>query len=246
MYKYVFEEAQKELRRVFGMQMTELPMREKVTVSQRRAAQRTDRATTSSKVYALTSTLSDNYRVNEDIIVPPKVPTSESEATYVGLYTFVVSIISLCGGRITEEKLNRYLRRANAEPYTPVDKTDKLLQRFCKEGYLVKIKDSSNGEEQIEYTVGPRGKVEVGTDGVAGLVKTVYGDGTTEDLEARIQRSLGLDERPARRQQPNPPGEINTSSGRAINASTRTPGRPATRQTRSRRQAEEEAEEEEE
>ena len=40
MYKCVFEEAQKELRRVFGMQMIELPMREKVTVSQRRGEHR--------------------------------------------------------------------------------------------------------------------------------------------------------------------------------------------------------------
>lgn len=35
-FKPVFEAAQKELRDKFGMEMTELPLREKVTISQRR------------------------------------------------------------------------------------------------------------------------------------------------------------------------------------------------------------------
>lgn len=35
-FKAVFEEAQKELRDKFGMEMTELPVKEKVTISQRR------------------------------------------------------------------------------------------------------------------------------------------------------------------------------------------------------------------
>lgn len=35
-FKIVFDSAQRELREVFGMEMTELPAREKVTVTQRR------------------------------------------------------------------------------------------------------------------------------------------------------------------------------------------------------------------
>ena len=35
-FKTVFDSAQRELRQVFGMEMTELPTREKVTVAQRR------------------------------------------------------------------------------------------------------------------------------------------------------------------------------------------------------------------
>lgn len=36
MFKEVFEQSQKELRRVFGMELVELPMREKTKLSQRR------------------------------------------------------------------------------------------------------------------------------------------------------------------------------------------------------------------
>ncbi|KAI9794537.1 MAG: hypothetical protein M1816_004424 [Peltula sp. TS41687] len=193
-FKYVFARAQIELREKFGMEMVELPMREKITISQRRAAQRTDKSLTSSKAYVLTSILPEKYRLSEDIVSPPRVPTSETEATYVGLYTFIISIISLCGGTIAEAKLERYLKRTNADQYTPIDKTDKLLQRLCKEGYLVKVKDTSSGEEVVEYMVGPRGKVEIGQDGVTGLVKTVYGEDAMDDLDARIQRSLGVND----------------------------------------------------
>ena len=115
------------------------------------------------------------------------------ESAYIGLYSFIIAIISLCGGSCDEGKLERYLKRAHADQYTPVEKTDKLLARMIKEGYLVKIRDSGGGgEEQVEYMVGPRGKVEVGASGVSGLVKTIYADSDIDDLDQRIAKSLGV------------------------------------------------------
>jgi DNA-binding PadR family transcriptional regulator len=94
----------------------------------------------------------------------------------------------------------------NAEQFTPVDRTDHLLQRLCKEGYLVKNREMDGGDEIIEYMVGPRGKIEVGARGVAGLVREVYGrqamiedDDVTpaerekiEEFEFRLANSLGF------------------------------------------------------
>ena len=37
-FKHVFEEAQHQLRTVFGMQMVELPQKEKISISQKRGA----------------------------------------------------------------------------------------------------------------------------------------------------------------------------------------------------------------
>lgn len=56
----------------------------------------------------------------------------------------------------------------------------------------MKIRDNTAGEEVVEFMVGPRGKTEVGKMGVRGLVKTVYGETGGEDLENRLQKSLGL------------------------------------------------------
>jgi hypothetical protein len=102
----------------------------------------------------------------------------------------------------------------NADDYTPIDKTDKLLARLCREGYLVRTKEKEDGEEIIEFMVGPRGKIEVGSSGVAGLVREVYGrgrgagagaenedgeNGSTQldremrtEFEARLRQSLGI------------------------------------------------------
>jgi hypothetical protein len=153
------------------------------------AAQKRDTQSVS-KVYVLSSTLPDKYRT-EIIIPPPRVPTAAQEASYVGLYSFIIGLIYLHGGRLQDSKLDRHLRRMNAEQTTPVDKTDKLLARMVREGYIVKIKDVGSGDDMIEYMVGPRGKVEVGAEGVGSLVRTVYGD-SVDDLDKRLERSLGL------------------------------------------------------
>ena len=200
LFQAVLRASQTTLRRTFGMELIELPVREKVTVSQRRAAQRVEKSATSTKAWILCSTLPASYRENETILTPSMVPTEMAEATYVGLYTFLISVIALSGGSLGEAKLERYLSRMNAEQYTPIEKTEVILQRMCRHGYLVKIRDGDGGgEEVVEYLVGPRGKVEVGAEGVAGVVKSVYGAGDgaemeieVEEIEKRVRRNLGL------------------------------------------------------
>ncbi|KAJ5141963.1 uncharacterized protein N7443_006678 [Penicillium atrosanguineum] len=194
-FKTVFESAQRELREKFGMEMTELPAREKTTITQRRAAQKTEKPSSTNKSWILTSTLPTKFRT-PSILQPTKAPSTTTESTYTALYTFIIAVISLNGGTLGDQKLERYLVRMNADQYTPIDKTEKLLQRLCKEGYIVKMRDMDGGEEIIEYMVGPRGKVEVGSGGVAGLAREVYGlrDGTEgrEEFEAKLRRSLGI------------------------------------------------------
>lgn len=109
-----------------------------------------------------------------------------------------ITLISLNGGKLSQGQLDRYLRRMNANQTTPVDATDKVIVRMVKEGYLNKIKDSSSGEEIVDYMVGPRGKVEVDKEAMAKFVKLMYSVGPqVEDLDARLSRSLALDERNA-------------------------------------------------
>ncbi|KAJ5184697.1 MAGE protein [Penicillium cf. griseofulvum] len=204
-FKLVFDQAQRELKQRFGMEMTELPAREKVTITQRRAAQKTEKPSSANKSWIVTSTLPLPYR-SSDILIPTKAPSLYTESTYTGLYSFIIALIVLNGGSLAEQKLDRYLTRTNADVATPVDRTDRLLQRLCKEGYIIKTREMDGGEEVIEYVLGPRGKIEVGTGGVAGLVRTVYGKNQgdhesltqlqredLEDFEAKLGRSLGIE-----------------------------------------------------
>ncbi|ORY01172.1 MAGE family-domain-containing protein [Clohesyomyces aquaticus] len=206
--------------------MVELPNREKVTLRQKRAAATSESQSKTSGQWVLQTALPDRLRIPE-IISPPSVPTAEIESSYVGFYSMIISLISLSGGSLPEGRLDRFLKRMNAETSTPVDRTDKVLARMIKEGYIVKIKDSSSGEDIVDYMVGPRGKAEVGDEGVANLVRTVSGNGI-QDLEQRLNRSLGIAERSA-------PGEasqaaVNGAGGASAPAAARRgPGRPRRR-----------------
>ncbi|KAK5132620.1 hypothetical protein LTR08_008819 [Meristemomyces frigidus] len=200
-FKSVFAHAQLQLQTVFGMIMVELPAREKVTLQQRRAAQKTAEKSKTTTSWVLTTILPDPFR-HPEILQPPAAPTVEEESKYSAVYTTLISLISLSGGQLPDTKMDRYLRRLQMEDTTPVDshaRTENLLKRLEKEGYVVKIKESTGtGEEDVYWTVGSRGKVEVGEDGVRGLVRAVYGDldeDGEEELERKTNRSLGVGDR---------------------------------------------------
>lgn len=138
----------------------------------------------------LNSTLPPAYRTPA-ILPPSSIPTSSSEGAYIGLYSLIITLISLSGGKIADAKLNSYLQRLNADVNMPMDKTEAVLARMIKQGYLTRIRDTAGGEEIVEWMVGPRGKVEVGAAGVTGLVTAAYGDAAPADLHDRIASSLG-------------------------------------------------------
>ena len=193
-FKSVFDSAQLALKSTFGMELIELPARERVTIREKRAAQKSQSQAGSSgssgtKQWVLRSVLPAEFR-DEDLLGPAKVPTSDLEGAYVGLYSFIVSVIVIAGGQIPRQRLDRILRRMNADVNTPVDRTDDVLKKMEKHGYVIKIKEQQGGEESEEFLVGPRGRVEVGSEGVAGLVRKVYGAEDNEEVERRLTRSL--------------------------------------------------------
>ena len=195
-FKHVFSEAQNQLRSVFGMEMTELPQKDKVTISQKRTAARSGvTSSTTSKAYILTSTLPPRFR-KPNILPPAQIPSPASEAAYVGLTSFILALIYLSpSSTISESRLEKHLRRMNADNYVlHGEKTEKVLKRMEREQYIVKVRErDGGGEETVDYVIGPRGKVEVGERGVAGLVKRVYNkkDAEADELEKRLVRSLG-------------------------------------------------------
>ncbi|KAM0802084.1 MAGE family-domain-containing protein [Usnea florida] len=195
-FKHVFMETQNQLRSVFGMELTELPVKEKVTISQKRAAQRSGtQASSTSNAYILTSTLPARYR-KPSVLRPSQIPSTGAEASYVGLTTFILALIYLSPSQtISESRLEKHLKRMNADNYVLAgEKTEKVLKRMERESYIVKVRERDmGGEESVEYVIGSRGKVEVGERGVAGLVKAVYGkkDAEADELERRLVRSLG-------------------------------------------------------
>jgi hypothetical protein len=191
----------------FGMMLVELPNREKVTMKQKRgmhnlsshrlsadhvlAQALSESQTQRSNQWVLQSTLPDQFRTS-DIMGPSQIPTADDESAYNGLYSMTVALILLSGGRLSESKLDRFLKRMNADDTTPIGSKELVLARMIKDAYIVKIKDSSSGEDIIDYMVGPRGKIEIGAEGTANTVRKVYGESATADIEQRLARSLQI------------------------------------------------------
>ena len=118
----------------------------------------------------------------------------------MGFVTFVLALIYLSPMQtLSETRLEKHLKRVNAEEYVLLERTEQVVKRMVKEGYVVKVRERENGgEETVDYVPGPRGKVEVGEVGVAGMARRVYGkkDQEREELERRLVRSLGEGVRP--------------------------------------------------
>lgn len=149
------------------------------------------------------STLPEAYRTAR-IIAPSRLVSADAEAAYIGFYTLIISLIRINGGEMSEAMLKRYLTRLNAEMNTFNDtKTEDTLAKLQRQGYLVKNVDKDarqHGEADMATTwyVGPRGKVEVGDEAVAGLVREVWGpEGQGAELEKKLQASLTIRERDA-------------------------------------------------
>ncbi|KAI1851882.1 hypothetical protein JX265_008312 [Neoarthrinium moseri] len=196
-FKKVFDGAQLQLRQVFGMEMAELPAKEKRTIKEKQkanAAQRNKSAsqsTASSRTYILVSILPRVYKT-QAIIGPSRVPSSSEEAEFVGFYTFVLALICLSGGDISDAKLKDYLQRMNADENLPFDKTNNVLAKLVRQGYLDKVVErSDDGEDAITWCVGTRAKVEVPPETIAAIVRQVWQD-PPNDLHKRINKSLGL------------------------------------------------------
>ncbi|KAG6143902.1 hypothetical protein E4U50_003733 [Claviceps purpurea] len=204
-FKKIFTLAQQQLRHIWGMELRELPVREKMSLQEKRQAMRTNsQPKIGSGAYILTSTLPSVYR-SAEIIKPSKIPSADDEATYVAFYTLVVSLVWLNGGELTEQKLKRYLLRLNADKNVSSEKTEITLKKMEKHGYVVKSIDrppvGQDGEQILTWHVGPRAKEEIGIDGVMGVVREVYA-GSDDDLEKKLRSSLGLKEKPKTRRVP--------------------------------------------
>jgi hypothetical protein len=177
--------------------------------------------------WILTTILPPEYR-SADIVPPSVIGSPDEEAAYMGICSVIVSLISLStGGELPEHKLMNYLERFNSGKNTGLDTTPNTLARMIKHGYIYKSTEKSADDETVHWRVGPRGKAEIGNKGIQELVRQVYGDGAPDDLDKRIQRSLGMEvrkvprenreveeEAPAEEPENGEPGPSRRASGR--------------------------------
>lgn len=183
------------------------------------------------------------------IIAPSRIVSADDEAAYVAFYTLIISLIRINGGELSEAMLRRYLTRLNAERNSFTNtKTEDTLAKLQRQGYLVKNVDKEarqHGEAEMATTwfIGPRGKIEVGDEAVAGLVREIWGqDGRGEELETKLHATLMIREkqRPVQDGE-NAENEENGEDSRVSEATDAEPnGGPSRRRSGRRRHVQEE------
>ncbi|CAG8481715.1 236_t:CDS:2 [Ambispora gerdemannii] len=167
-FQEIFEQAQDELRDVFGMEMG---------------------ASTICKSYALISILPQQIK-NTDLI-----QWHEEEAT-MGLLTVILSLIFVNGQTLSDDQLRSYTNRLHIRgDHETFGELDKTLMTFVKQGYLDKQKsglvDQVSEKEHFEYRWGPRAKVEFPENSIVQFIKTIYGREAGPDFAKQIQRASG-------------------------------------------------------
>ncbi|RKF58806.1 putative mage family protein [Erysiphe neolycopersici] len=192
-FKRVFEETQQQLRNRFGLELVELPARQKVTLREKKAAQKSKGNNKSSTSYILKTILPHEYR-NPEIMPLFKDWSTSDEYAYIGLYTIIICLISLSADRqLANHQLDRYLKRLNLDRNTGLGTTSELLARMKKENYLQETKTMDKDGETSEWRVGPRGFVEVDNEAIKRFVQKIYSENAPVDLLHRLQRSLGTE-----------------------------------------------------
>ncbi|KAJ5053732.1 uncharacterized protein L3040_000023 [Drepanopeziza brunnea f. sp. 'multigermtubi'] len=192
-FKRIFDAAQKDLRLKFGMEMVQMTSKEKITMKEKRAASKAKATSKAPDSYILTTILPSEYRI-PDIMPASNIESEEKEASYIGICTTIVSLIALSPNDcLPDHKLLSYLQRLNLDVNTGFGKTEVLLAKMAKDGYIYRTIEKTVDEEQIDWRVAARGKAEIGNNGIQGLVREVYGEEAPTDLDKKLQRSLGME-----------------------------------------------------
>lgn len=91
-------------------------------------------------------------------------------------------------------KLKRHLARVNAGQNLPMGKTDEVLTKLVRQGYLDRVVEKADHAEEdtVTWCVGTRGKVEFPPESIKGFLTIVWGDDKPDDFEKKVNRSLGL------------------------------------------------------
>ncbi|CAG8531069.1 1000_t:CDS:2 [Ambispora leptoticha] len=191
-FQEIFEQAQDELRDIFGMEMVEMPSKEKKDFAGTGAARRANAnkgASTNCKSYALISILPQQMR-NNDLI------QWHDEEAMMGLLTVILSLIFVNGQTLSDDQLRSYTNRLHIRgEHECFGELDKTLMTFVKQGYLDRQKsglvDQVSEKEHFEYRWGPRAKVEFPENSIIQFIKTIYGRDAGPDLAKQIQRASG-------------------------------------------------------
>ncbi|KAI9333779.1 MAGE family-domain-containing protein [Zopfochytrium polystomum] len=162
----ILSRAQVVLRQLFGVQLVELPVRQKRGAGSSAVPDQNEKA---GKDWVLLS-----------IIPHDMLPDSaqwDKDREETGLLAVILALILVSGNTIKHDALYTYLRRLGVKPgqteHPEFGDVDAVLASFTKHGYLDSRKTVTDEAANYEYVWGPRAKVEFKPENVMGFIMEI-------------------------------------------------------------------------
>ncbi|KAG4300768.1 hypothetical protein PCANB_002873 [Pneumocystis canis] len=192
-FAIVFKKTQEKLRNIFGMELVELPCKNRYkhmsTFQLRRnnnsQTQTSSSATQSNKSWILCSILDPKY---SNLIF--ETPTIK-ESVFSGIVMIILSFIVMNNGIISEELLKKHLSHLQIDNNIPNGDLDKTLKEMVKKGYIERIEEDttsmSEKEKSYAYFLGQRGKTEIDSQRLATFIEKIHGDTSPQHLKQIVE-----------------------------------------------------------
>ncbi|KAK9766099.1 hypothetical protein K7432_005062 [Basidiobolus ranarum] len=185
-FHLVFDKAQEKLRETFGMELVELPSKEKFINGGRKGK---DKQAT--KSYILRNILP----VEEGFI------DWGQDKKHIGLIMVILSLILVNNRVLSDDQLKHFLRRLSIREgveHSEFGDIDQLISQFIKQGYLdksqaniVDVSSQSNEVALFEYRWGPRSKVEIAEINVLNFITEVFGKKGDSLMLKALEKTIG-------------------------------------------------------
>jgi len=214
-FPFVFEEAQKILKKDYSMELVEYPTRgtsiQSLNQTNNPGTQREVQATQSSQTSSSTSTQTQTqtrkstkkYTTNSYILknlVPGKLRRGyifdKKDYQLHGLLIIILCLIYVNGNRLKEDSLYRNLEKFGIYrniKHKVFGEIEKQITQFTQKGYFEKEKSAIPNEEvYYNYKWGPRALVEFPEKNLLNFIKGFYDKNEHEQIVRELIRSRGI------------------------------------------------------
>ncbi|KAI9027420.1 MAGE family-domain-containing protein [Phycomyces nitens] len=190
-FKRLHKVANDKLKHLFGFEMAELPLKERILNSAKREDK--EKVAGGAKGYMLINTLPENYNI------PDLFKYKDEEYENIGVLYCILALIFVSEQTLSKVELVEHLNRLQVTEETETfGDRDKLIDGFVKQGYLLRQKTSNDPaadpDAGWEYYWGPKAKAEIPEENMVNFITSLYSSENTniEKLTEYVYKSAGF------------------------------------------------------
>lgn len=196
-FPQVFDRTQERLRNTFGMELIELPVKDRtrnMTMTQQRKLAHTH----ASASHVLASSKAGKSWILRNILPPNLKQISqrqhiELERNYNAVAMIICIIVVMSDNQCSSEsRLISALERLGWSPKCPAGPLDEVITKMTKQGYIDRLKDDQSMDGTFTLHIGPRGKLETlhNRDELKRLLMQIYGSNDDAEAQERLGKII--------------------------------------------------------